>query len=211
MIACVCHQQALHKEFETLLPRITTYLRCCFRFIRCEATRNDFVAESIGLCWKWFIRTKAQGKQPAEFVVALVRYAARAVRAGRRVCGQEKGKDAMSRTAKIQHRIVVLRFARGLPAERILEQIPDINDMVVYEEHVTGNAVTPVPDQVAFRIDWPMFLETLTPRDRSIAALLALGHQATDAAREFKLSLPRISQVRKDWQRRWREFHMESV
>jgi hypothetical protein len=70
---------------------------------------------------------------------------------------------------------------------------------------------TPVPDQAAFRVDWPLFLGTLTPRDRNIAAFLALGHQATEAAHEFNLSLPRISQVRKDWQRRWVEFHTDPM
>ncbi len=209
-LVCVCNND-LQGEFETLLPKITQYLASVFRFIRCEAARHDFIAEGVALCWKWFVRVKQQGKQPSEFVTTLARYAARAVRSGRTVCGQQKSKDVLSLTAKIKYGVSVVQFAATVFPERQERPAPVEDDAHVYEQHVTDDTQTPVPDQAAFRIDWPMFLETLTTRDRNIAAFLAMGHQATEAAREFKLSLPRISQVRKDWQRQWREFHVESV
>lgn len=203
----LCPHQ-LKIEFEELLPKITRYFASVFRFVRCEATRNDYIAEGVALCWKWFIRMKQQGKEPADFVTTMARYAARAVRSGRTVCGQQKSKDVLSLTAKIRYGIGVVQFAaKAVPEHRSKPSaIPD--EQLVYEDHVIDNTRTPVPEQAAFRVDWPLFLNTLSLRDRSIAAFLAVGHQATEAAKEFKLSLPRISQVRKDWQRRWSEFHI---
>lgn len=207
---CLCPQD-LKVEFEELLPRITMYLRSVFRFTRCESQRNDFIAEGVALCWKWFCRLKQQGKEPATFTTTLARYAARAVRSGRTLCGQQKSRDVLSLTAKIQYGVSVMQFAARLPHAHQERPTPIPDDTLVYAEQVEDDSLTPVPEQAAFRIDWPVFLGTLTPRDRNIAAFLALGHQATEAAREFDLSLPRISQVRKDWQRRWCEFHLARV
>jgi hypothetical protein len=68
------------------------------------------------------------------------------------------------------------------------------------------NTATPVPAQVAFRLDWPAFLRTLGRRDRALADYLALGHGATSAARRFGLSIGRVSQLRGAWCRAWRRF-----
>lgn len=207
---CLCHQD-LKAEFEELMPKLTQYFMSVFRFLRCEATRNDFIAEGVALCWKWFVRLKQRGKEPAVFVTTMARYAARAVRSGRTVCGQQKSKDVLSLTAKIKYGVGVVQFAARIPPERMRRPTPIPDEALVYEDHVADDTLTPIPEQAAFRVDWPVFLNTLSARDRNIATFLALGHRATEAAKEFNLSLPRISQVRKDWQRRWCEFHIESV
>jgi hypothetical protein len=207
---CLCHQD-LQDEFEELLPRITMYLRSVFRFTRCESQRNDFIAEGVALCWKWFCRLKQQGKEPATFTTTLARYAVRAVRSGRTVCGQQKSRDVLSLTAKIQCGVSVVQFAARVPHAHQQRPTPIPDASLVYEDHIADDLLTPVPEQAAFRCDWPVFLGTLTARDRSIAAFLALGHRATEAAKEFSLSLPRISQVRKHWQSQWCEFHVESM
>lgn len=207
MNGCTCHQE-LKDEFEQLMPRITMYLKSVFRFIRCESTRSDYIAEGIALSWKWFCRAKQQGKNPAEFVTSIARYAARAVRAGRTVCGQQKSKDVLSVTARLKFGVSVVRFAPSVDCELSGALVRTQHEDMVYEEYVTDDMQTPVPEQAAFRVDWPDFLDTLSARDRGIAAFLALGHQATEAATKFNVTVPRISQVRKDWQRRWFEFHV---
>ena len=63
---------------------------------------------------------------------------------------------------------------------------------------------TPVPDQAAFRLDFPPFLASLSERDRRLAAYLALGHSAVAAARRFGLSPGRVTQLRQRWCRQWR-------
>lgn len=48
-----------------------------------------------------------RGKDPGKFVSALASFAARAVRAGRRVCGQESPKDVLSFRAQQRHSFTV--------------------------------------------------------------------------------------------------------
>jgi len=69
---------------------------------------------------------------------------------------------------------------------------------------------TPVPDQVAFRIDFPAWLAIHPRRDRRIAETLAVGHSTTEAAKRFHVSAGRISQKRRDFHASWQTFHGES-
>jgi hypothetical protein len=64
---------------------------------------------------------------------------------------------------------------------------------------------------VAFRIDFPRFLQGLSERDRQLAHYLSLGHPARLAAREFRLSPGRIIQVRVQWCRAWYTMHGEKA
>ena len=64
----------------------------------------------------------------------------------------------------------------------------------------------PVPDIVAFRCDFPAWLNTLSRRDRRIAEILALGHRTREVAKRFDVSAGRISQLRRELAESWREF-----
>jgi hypothetical protein len=63
-----------------------------------------------------------------------------------------------------------------------------------------------VPDIVAFRCDFPAWLETLSCRDRRIAKFLALGNRTSDAARKFDVCEGRISQLRRELAESWKAF-----
>jgi hypothetical protein len=73
---------------------------------------------------------------------------------------------------------------------------------VILEDHRT-----PVPDQVAFRIDFPNWLAILSRRNRRIAEALAVGNSTGYVAKRFKLSAGRISQLRGELYRSWQNFH----
>ena len=68
---------------------------------------------------------------------------------------------------------------------------------------------SPVPDQVAFRIDFPAWLATLTERDREAALQLVDGERTRDVAREIGVSKGRVSQIRRELQEGWHRFHGE--
>ena len=74
----------------------------------------------------------------------------------------------------------------------------------IFEERLRDNTQTPVPDQAAFRIDWPTFFVTLSGRDRRLARYLSLGHSALSAVNKFGLSPGRVTQLRQQWCREWR-------
>ena len=66
---------------------------------------------------------------------------------------------------------------------------------------------TATPAEVATaRMDIRAWLETLTPRNREIASLLAVGESTGATARRFGLSSGRISQLRGELCGSWEAF-----
>ena len=61
------------------------------------------MSEMIALAWKHFHRLVERGKEPERFLITLVNAVARAVKAGRRLCGREKSRDVMSPVAQRRH------------------------------------------------------------------------------------------------------------
>ena len=102
---------ALQNLFFVALPRIARHARFYFRYLKREHDHDDAVA--LALAWKWFIRLVQQGKHPKEFVSAIAAFAARAVKGGRRLCGQEKANDVLSRQAQARRGFLVSRFPRS--------------------------------------------------------------------------------------------------
>jgi hypothetical protein len=182
-------------DFVTVMPRIVRHARCYFRHIRCTHRKADFVSEVVSICWKWWRRLVELGRNPARFVSALATYAARAVAGGRRVCGQERAKDVMSPVAQQRHGFAV----HGLPQFSTLNTNP-------LSEALTDNTISPVPDQVQFRCDFPDWLGTHSPTNRVIAVEMAWGERTKALARRFKISPARVSQLRREFHRDWQRF-----
>jgi len=203
----------LHAHFLAILPRIERHGRIYFRHVKCPHKQGELLAEMLGLCWKWFVALVRRGKNVLDFVSALARYAARAVRSGRRVCGHEKARDALSPVARRRHGFRV----ESLPAStrNSHEQFyatplgQELQD--AFEERLRDNTLTPVPEQVAFRIDFPAWLQTLTGRERRIIRAMARNERTTDLSRQFQVSPGRISQLRREFHDDWLRFHGEEV
>jgi hypothetical protein len=149
----------------------------------------------VSLCWKWWLRLVQRGKNPATFVSTLASYAARAVRSGRRLCGQERAKDALSPAAQQRHRFTV-------------GKLPDFSTESTnpLAEALTDNTISPVLDQVQFRCDFPDWLGTHSRRNRNITVEMAKGEKTQDLARRFKISPARISQLRRELHDDWMQF-----
>ena len=80
-----------------------------------------------------------------------------------------------------------------------------------WREAVVEDHRTPVPDQAAFRCDFPEWLKTLSDRDRQIAETLSTGEGTTSTAKQFGVTAGRVSQLRGELHEAWREFHGETV
>jgi hypothetical protein len=196
----------LGAKFLVLLPRLQTHARIHFRDIRCPETRADKIAETIALAWRWYRRLEEKGKDVLRFPMAFAALAVKAVRCGRRVCGQERAKDVLSATAQHRHgfRVEYLPVAPRTAFASLYAQPQGQKLQDTFEERLAHNTQTPVPDQASFRIDWPQFLRSLTERDRRLAEFLALGHSAKKAAATFGLSPGRVTQLRQSWCKQWR-------
>src|SRR5438876_807194 len=195
----------LHAGFSAILPRIERHARISFRDIRCPNKKEDLIAETIALSWASYGKLVRKGKDVAQFVSAPARYAARAVRYGRKLTGLEKTKDVLSRRAQQRYGFTVESLPESTRTSfaKIYSAVRGQQETDAYEERLRDNTVTPPPEAAAFRIDFPQFLQALGERDRELAHFLSLGHSAKEAAQKFNVSPGRITQLRQQWCRQW--------
>ena len=203
----------LHADFLRILPQIERHARIYFRDVRCTAKKQDLIAETVALSWAWYRRLMQKGKDAANFASILARYAARAVRCGRKVTGQEKANDVLSSVAQKRHgfKVASLPASTRTSFEKIYSTVRGQEDVDAWEERLHDNTVTSVPDQASFRLAYPQFVLSLGRRDRRMAHFLSLGNSATEAARKFKLTPDRVTQLRQRWCHEWYTLHDEEV
>ena len=182
----------------TILPKVIAHGRVSFRHVRCRHQQEELLAEMTGLCWRWHLRLAQRGKDSTRFPSALASYAARAVRAGRRACGQERGRDALSPSAQRRHGFLV----SALPEVSTLSDNP-------LAEALHDNTQTPPDEQCAFRIDFPAWRASRTERDRLVLDDLMLGERTLDVAGKYGISAGRVSQLRRQLLLDWRRFLSE--
>jgi hypothetical protein len=185
----------LQTRFLVLLPCIERHGLICFNHVKCQESRREAVAEVVALCWLWYARLAARGQDAAAFPAALAGYAARAVRCGRRLCGQERARDVLSPLAQRRHGFT----ARSLPSDNRAHGSE-------FEEALRDNTRTPPADQAAFRVDFPAWLVSQGERRREIAEALMLGERTDATARRFDMSPARVSQLRREFQKDWQRY-----
>jgi hypothetical protein len=195
---CAAPVEALQAAFLELLPQLRAHAEFAFRFVRCEQARADCVAETVALARKGFLALTARDKDPGDFVTTFARRCAQAVRAGRRLAGQESGRDVLAPAARQCH-----GFAVG--------RLPDYTTPYggAWQESLVDNTRSPVDEAAAFRLDFPRWLATLAERDRRLVEDMTLGHRPGELARRFGLSAGRVSQLRRHYHAAWRRFHGE--
>jgi len=197
----------LQSRFLSILPRIKTHACVYFRHLKCSTTKADRIAETLALAWKWFVRLAQRGKDATQYPSVLATFAARAVNAGRRLCGQLKAKDVLSERAQQGHgfRVEPLPLSTRTCHEE-LNGLGGQRHLDAYEERLQDNTMTPPDEQAAFRIDFPDWLTTRTERDRRIIGDMVVGEKTMHLARRFGISPARVSQLRREYHDDWRQF-----
>jgi hypothetical protein len=191
----------LQRRFLEIMPAIERHGKVYFRHLKCWHRLQEALAEMVALAWKWFLRLVHKGKDAADFPTVIAVYAARAVRSGRRLCGQERSKDALSTVAQQRRHFTV-------------QTLPDVESGT--EDNATVDALrdntkSPPDQQAAFRIDYPAWLSQLGERNRRIAQDMALGEKTRDLAGKYGTSQARISQLRTAFRDDWRRFTGEAA
>src|SRR5262249_28639257 len=189
-------------RFLAHLPRFRAHARSAFRHVRCPDTRADLTAETLALAWRHFAALALRGRRPEAFVTTLALRCSQAVRAGRRLAGSDRSSDALSPVARVRHRFTVRPL--GDPTA-VTGPVPGDGEELA--EALSGNTRTPVPAQVAFRLDFPRWRSGFGPRARAVLDALAAGGRTNEVARELGLSPARVSQMRREFERGWRAFH----
>jgi len=183
-------------KFSKLVPAIRRQARFAFRHEPPER-RQDLVAEVIANCWVAFVRLMERGLDDIVYATPLAQYAVRQVRAGRRVACRSNVKDVSSEYAQRSKGIVVESLDRY---DRKREQWREI----LVEDCKAGPA-----EIASSRIDIAEWLQSLPSRLRRIAETLANGESTKTAARRFRLSPGRISQMRRELMYSWQAFQGE--
>jgi hypothetical protein len=193
----------LQSRFLAILPRIQARARIYFRDIKCAFRKADLVSEVVAVSWKWFTRLLRRGKDARRFVNALATLAARAVRCGRRACGQERSNDVLNPVAQRRHNFVVQSIS---PTRQSLDATRGhwLEDVIA--ERLVDNTITPPPEQAAFRIDFPRWMKTLSVRERRILRAMSRNEKTKDLSRKFEVSAGRISQIRREFHDGWSRF-----
>jgi hypothetical protein len=203
--------EQLQAAFLRILPRIRTHARVWSRHVACPGLREDFVCEAVALAWRSFLRLAERGRDATQFASALASLAVRAVRSGRRLCGQEKSRDALSPAAQRRRGFRVEELLPPAARERPRGEPSGQRRQDALEERLRDNTQMPVIDQVAFRCDFPAWLATLTARNRQVLDELMAGEGTGDVARKFSLSPGRVSQLRRQFEGGWAVFCYEGA
>ena len=184
------------KLFLEMVPAIETYARRALRGLDAEA-REDAVQEAIANAAVAFARLVELEKVDLAYPQVLARYAVAQFFDGRRVGSRLRIGDVLSPYAQRR---------KGFRVET-LDRYDKESDQ--WQEAIVEDTHTPVPDQVAFRLDFPEWLKSQSTRNRRIAKALALGHGTGEVARRFNVSAGRVSQLRRHFLQSWQEFHHE--
>jgi hypothetical protein len=201
------HLAHLQAAFLAILPRIERHGQIYFRHLR-PHKKADAIQEMRALAWKWFLRLHQLGKDPTEFVTTFCTLLARAVNSGRRLAGMAKAKDAMNPATQRRHsfRVEPLPNSTRTSHERLYASPVGQALLDAFEERLRDNTVTPVPEQVQFRLDFPAWLRTLTARERRLIRAMSRNERTLDLSKEFELSPARISQLRREFWLDWHRF-----
>lgn len=186
-----------HAAFLAMLPPIREQARFAFRKMRPEA-KEDAVAEVICRACAAFARLVERGKAHVACPTALAKFAIRQFRAGRRLGCRLNVRDVSSEYCRLR---------KGIELDRLDRFDRDSGEWeeILLEDRHAGPAET-----AAARIDVGDWLRRMRPKDRRIAKSLAVGTRTKDVAMKFKLSPGRISQLRSQFHKSWRDFQGEA-
>lgn len=188
----------LQQRFVSMLPAIEQQAAHRLRNYP-QHEHEELIAETVALAFCMFVMLANRGRIDLAFPTPLAAYGWRQALAGRRAGTPMNVNDVTSRHCQKRKRIRVIRLDRF-----------DVK-RGEWREAVVEDHRTPVPDQAAFRCDFPEWLKTLSRRRRRIAETLASGVGTEKTAKRFKVSPGRISQLRRELHDAWKAFHGEPL
>lgn len=166
--------ETCRSAFSAIVPDLIKMASVQFRDLDPDA-RDEAVANTLALTWHGYVSIIRQGRGDEPGIVrSILWYSVKQTRAGRSVPTgiPAKPKDVFvyARRGRIKLESVELR------------------------EYVSDE--TPVPDAVAFRLDFPAFLATLSDRQREVAVDLLSGMGTGECAAKHLVTPAAISQTR---------------
>jgi hypothetical protein len=176
-----------------MLPQIHNQARVAFRGEPAELC-EELMAEVIANCWVAFVRLMDRGLEDVIYPTPLAQFAIKQVRSGRKVGSQLNVNDVSSEYAQRSKGFVLESLVRYNQRKQEWKEI-------LVEDRHAGPA-----DTAASRIDFGEWLWSLPRRSRRVAETLATGESTKRAARKHRVSVGRISQMRRELRKDWQRF-----
>lgn len=187
---------AWHADFEAMIPSIERHAKIAFRYLDFEA-REEVVQETVCNACQAYLRLVELDKTDVAYASVLARFGISQTREGRKVGGKLNCRDVLSDYCQRKKNLLVQRLDHFDSEEEAWAEI------LVEHKHA-GPAETAI-----VRIDFATWLQSLPRRLRRVANFLADGETTTAAAKRFRVSQGRISQIRKELLLAWRRFQGE--
>jgi hypothetical protein len=184
------------QQFVAMLPAIQRAAARRFRKTPYDE-RCELIAEVVALAFAMYVRLIERGKCDLAYATPLAAYGCRQVVVGRRLGSPLNVNDVTSPSCRRRKGVSVQSLT---PRDR---RTGEWREILVEDRRSTP------ADIAAARIDFPAFFRSLSRRDRRIALKLANGESTTRVATLFKLSMARISQLRRELCDAWHRFHGE--
>lgn len=189
-------QPAWHAGFMALLPDIRRHILFAFRGLQADR-REEAMQEALANALVAYIRLYELGKTAVAYASPLADYAVRQVCDGRQVACPLNSYEILSPYAQRKHGFTVNRLQR-----------PDETEGTWKEILVEDQTCTPA-ELAASRLDFDAWLGRLPRHKRRIASTLAGGETTSGAAKKFRVTPGRVSQLRRELAENWDEFHGE--
>jgi len=179
------------KQFEAMIPAITRTARIAFSKLP-SRVREEAIQDVLANAFCAFARLAELGKSDCAFASPLARFAVARYWQGRQAGTKFSSQDVCSCAAQRR---------RGFA----LDSLPsDLAGMLV------DDTKTAIPDQVAFRLDFPVWLRSQVQAKRQMAVFMAMGNSPRDAAKKFGVTQARVCQVRRELRTSWQDFQGET-
>ena len=182
-----------HKAFLAMLPQIIQHAKFAFRHLKPEA-RAEAVQNVVTNSCAAVAALARRGKLDLCYPTVLAQFGIKQTRDHRITGGSLNIKDVLSKYCQANKNLRVERLDHYDPTEQEWTE-------VVVEDKTAGPA-----DIARTRIDFSDWLASLKRRDRRVAEFLANGESTTAAARRFRVSAGRISQLRRELAENWKRF-----
>ena len=185
---------AWHAKLLAMLPTIIRYAKRAFRSYDPEA-RQEALQNVVANTTAAVAGLAKRGKLDLAYPTVLAKFGIRRTLDNRKTGSSLNIKDVLSKYCQEHKGVMVERL------DKFNEQEDCWKEAVVQDTRSL-----PVPEVVAFRVDFKDWLKSLTPRDRKVAQYLSLGHRTADAAHKFKVTPSRIAHLRRELAESWRKF-----
>jgi hypothetical protein len=180
-------------NFLAVLPAVQTHASIQFGRLRPEA-REEATAATVARAFVDYGHLAKRHRLAHAYAGTLASYAVRRVRAHRSVGGHQTAKDVLSPIAQKRHGFTLASLSPWDAAEDTWREVV-----------VESRRVSPA-DRAAFDLDFAQWLSRWPARHRRLINGLAASERVTDLAKRFRVSLGRISQLRRRYAASWQKF-----